>query len=242
MKKISKNNHIFKTKTKPPKKCLVLIFDLENSSSFFSHPDVQSYIPKFLNYVFDCMSVLINGGKAYWDENHKQYKPFAEPRAWKFLGDGALYLWPYELLEEIVNPEFFINRLRTLKLKFHDVVLKCFEEVPVIHLPQKIRFGLTVGSVTELDYSNSQKHEYVGYCINLASRLQGYCRELGLIVSARLVLTPEQLERNSLIKVVTKNLKGFPNEPVYVDKLEYNNLDNEIKENLFDEFIFRISK
>ena len=49
-----------------PKHGIAMIYDLEGFSRFFNQPDVQDYVPKFLNLVSEALSIAIYGGKAYW--------------------------------------------------------------------------------------------------------------------------------------------------------------------------------
>ena len=229
----------FKPQASPATQALVLTFDLEGFSRFFSQPDVHYYVPRFLNRVFDAVSIVINGGKDYWTPNISQVKPFLIPVHQKFLGDGALYIWTFKKgIKEFKDNELknttFINMVWNLKKFFGNVVKACSDDVPVVDLPERIRFGVTAGSVYKLTYSQSNRNEYIGYCINLASRLQSYCRELGFIASARIGLPQKILDKYGYIKVIAKNLKGFPKEIVIVDKKEFNELSEEIKEELFD--------
>lgn len=169
------NDINFKSEASHPIQALVLIFDLSGFSKFFSQPDVNQYVPKFLNRIFNCMSIIINGGDAYWgDTNDRKYTPFLPPVHQKFLGDGALYIWTFhkglaELDEKAESEEkiiHFVNRLWIIKNSFEKVLAKCSEDVPVIDLPNKIRFGLSAGSVYKLTYANSTQSEYIGYPIN----------------------------------------------------------------------------
>lgn len=140
-----------------------------------------------------------------------------------------------EFEEKSPDIMYFVNRLWNLKNKFSNVLEHCKDEVPVVDLPNRIRFGLSAGSVYKLTYANSTQTEYIGYPINLASRLQGYCRDLGFIASARINMKEKTLSEHGYLKVIAKNLRGFPKEIVIVDKNEYDGLDPKIKEELFEE-------
>jgi len=128
-----------------------------------------------------------------------------------------------------------VNRLWNLKNNFGKILSKCSDEVPVVDLPKKIRFGLAAGSVYKLTYEDSNKEEFIGYCINLASRLQAYCRDLGFIASARIGIPMSILKKHGYIKVVATKLKGFPKEIVIVDELEYKELEEKVRTELFEE-------
>jgi class 3 adenylate cyclase len=216
---------------------LVLIGDLEGFSRFFNQPDVNDYVSKFLNHVFEAVNVCLAGGEAYWSED-KTYLPLEiQPSHVKFLGDGAMYIWTMDSHSSDFSQltiQRLCNRLWHLKHGFNKVLIKSADDVPVFDLPPRIRFGLARGTVFELRHKNSAQTEYIGFCINLASRLQTYCPQLGFIASARLGLAKSILEKNNYIKVVAKKIKGFSNEIVIVAKAEFNRLDQEIKEELFD--------
>jgi class 3 adenylate cyclase len=229
----------FKPEASHPTQALVLLFDLGGFSKFFSQPDAHLYVPKFLNRIFNCVSLIINGGQRFWLQDDSMRKPFLLPVHQKFLGDGALYIWTFqkgmkEFDEKSQDIILFINELWNLKNTFSNVLEHCKDEVPVVDLPNRIRFGLAAGSVYKLTYENSTQTEYIGYPINLASRLQGYCRDLGFIASARINMKEKTLSKHGYLKVIAKNLKGFPKEIVIVDEKEYEKLDPKIREELFE--------
>jgi len=232
-------NKLFRDTASYPEQALVLMFDLEEFSKFFSQPDVHTYVPKYLNHILECMNIIISGGIAYWDKDDKGeaevFGAMPEPIHTKYLGDGMLYIWKYNDFsrENLIR---FVNRLWNFKINFNEILLKCSEDVPVIDIPQKIRFGISAGSIYRLIYKNSKNDEYIGYSINLASRLQNYCKELGFIFSGRVNPIKKDVEEFNYLKVVATKLRGFPSEIVYVDKSEFEELDTEIKKDLFQEF------
>ena len=152
------------------------------------------------------------------------------------MGDGALYI----ILPPAGTREFSVscltglaNNLWNLKRSFSEVVLKALDDVPVAELPRRIRFGLSRGPVYELKKPGTRNSEYIGFSINLASRLQNYCPDLGFIASARLMIPNNHLERNGYTKVIATNLRGFSNEVVIVDRNEYEGLDDNSRNSLF---------
>ena len=220
-----------------PKNGLALIYDLEGFSRFFNQPDVQEYVPKFFNEVSRAVSTAIFGGDAYW--NDQEYKPLVgmTPIHEKFTGDGALYLWTTNRDESMSSSfiQYLCNRLWNLKTDFTRVIDKASDQVPVMDVPQRIRFGLARGTIYELRRKHTSQREYIGFCINLASRLQKYCPDLGFIASARIGLAESVLKDSSYMKVVAKQIKGFPREIVIVDSDEFEALDPETKDRYFDE-------
>jgi len=218
---------------------LALIYDLEGFSKFFNQPDVQDYVPKFLNHLSQAMSVVLLGGKAYWDSAtpHK-YDPLPAPIHEKFLGDGMLYVWRLKRNQLDFDPNFIgmlCNRLWNLKDGFHEVLKQAAADVPVLDLPTRIRFGVARGTIYELTRASGTNKEYIGFCINLASRLQKCCTDLGFIVSARLGLPDKMLAEYEYKRVVATKIRGFPEEIVIVDKEEYKALAEDQRTSLFRE-------
>jgi len=228
---------MFQKEAGAPEGAIVLIFDLEGFSKFFGQADIHYHVTKFLNRVFECFETIINGGNAHWLKGKPELQPFQQPIHQKFLGDGALYVWTYKKQEDDEVKEKYIHFLNNLwdfkanYLRFLDTI---YDEIPLFDIPKRIRVGLASGSVYKLDYSEEGESEYIGYCINLASRLQGYCRELSFMASARIGYTSSFLEEHGYTKVVAKKIAGFPKEIIIVKKHEYEALDEQIKNELFE--------
>jgi class 3 adenylate cyclase len=204
-----------------PRRGLVVVYDLEGFSRFFNQPDVQEYVPLFINHVSEVISRCIyEGGTDYWAHN-KPLDPLPSlPVHEKYLGDGAMYIWleagENRISEKLVTT--LCNRLWNLKRNFKGIVEAASDMLPVVDVPSRIRFGVAGGTIYELDRKNSSAHEYIGFCINLASRLQKYCPELGFIASARVGLPQATLKTNKYVKAVARAIRGFPREVVIVDK------------------------
>jgi class 3 adenylate cyclase len=228
----------FQAKASRAKHGLVMIYDLEGFSRFFNQPDVHDYITKYLNHINEAISICINGGTQYWIEGDEQEgKAFLQPVHVKFMGDGALYIWVAPEGKDF-ETDFIVslmNRMWSLKHRFYNVIKKCADDVPVFELPKRIRFGFARGTIYELMYQGGRQKEYLGICINLASRLQKYCSDLGFIASARVQLPQHILQEHTYKKVVASDLKGFPKEIVLVDIDEFEALDKGIRAELFEE-------
>lgn len=215
-----------------------MICDVEGFSRFFNQPDVNGYVAKYLNHVLEAVDVCICGGSPYWLEDAQEYEPLMlQPSHVKFLGDGVMLIWTPDAKNQDFSLCFLnklCNRLWHLKNNFNRVLSRCADTVPVFDLPPKIRFGLARGTVYKLQQRHSTRTEYIGFCINLASRLQKYCPQLGFIASARLSLPASMLEDSCYVKVVAKKIPGFSSEIVIVDKDEFERLDQATKADLFD--------
>lgn len=219
-----------------PLKGLALICDLSGFSKFFNQPDVNEYVPKFINRISEVLSVNMFGGLAYWLKNPTTIGGLTPPIHEKFLGDGGMYLWRLSSTKDPkdLNIQILCNRLWHVQNRFPEILKKCYEEIPVVDLPQKIRFGLAAGTIYELQRKDNTQKEYIGFCINLASRLQKYCSDLGFIASARIGLSDSDLAKYEYIKVVAKQIKGFPREIVIVDKNEFEGLEKTLSASLFE--------
>lgn len=229
----------FQTRASRPKNGIVLFFDLEGFSRFFNQPDVNEYVTKFLNHVYAAVGTCISGGPAYWDQkNSKDYTSLSiQPIHVKFMGDGALYIWtPTHPGAEFSSAfiSLLLNRLFNLKLWFPSVLEQCAQDVPVIDLPSRIRFGLARGTIFELRHQGKNQKEFIGFCLNLASRLQSYCRSLGFIASARIGMSQEGMKKYGYKKVIAKKIAGFSPEIVIVDAEEFDRLDDVERNELFD--------
>lgn len=231
----------FDPKASRAKHAIALIYDLEGFSRFFNQPDVQDYVPRFLNHISNVFQTILLGGVAYWLTTEEQpdepMTRLSAPIHEKFLGDGALYVLTPPGAVGSFTDDFVIhlcNRLWNLQNYFEVVLRRAADEVPVFELPKRIRFGLARGTVYELTCRRTARKEYIGFCINLASRLQKYCPELGFIASARVGLPEEILKKHAYRKVVATQIRGFPKEIVIVDKDEFEELDLDTRETLFE--------
>lgn len=229
----------FEYRASRPKRAIVLFFDLGGFSNFLNQPDVHEYVPRYINRVMEAMAICFFGGTDYWVPKPSEERALAiSPIHEKYVGDGALYIWTPPRGEAEFSEIFLINlinRLWNTKKFFGEINKRCLEDVPVVDLPPKIRFGLAKGSVYELAVQGSSRKEYIGFCINLASRLQKYCPELGFIASARLEIPQTLLDKHGYIRVVASSIRGFPKEIVILDKNEYDGLEPQRRESLFED-------
>jgi class 3 adenylate cyclase len=243
----------FKDKASFPRHSLVLLFDIEGFSRFFSQPDVEIYVPRLLNHVFRFVSLAIHGGPAPWVDTPGNWPgtqcpwPIASggavtwpalpaPQHSKFLGDGALYIWNIGHDKHALTPNHMQDlffRLSVLRRSFPALVGKLADDIPVANIPLNIRFGMAAGTVYTLHYAYNARTEYMGYAINLASRLQKYCPEIGFIASARVEIPNPQLQKIGFSKVIARKLKGFPREVVIVRRAAFDQLPADRRDALF---------
>ena len=217
---------------------IALIFDLGGFSKFFNQPDVHTYIPIYLNHVRRCVETIFLGSKTGWRTGENQISPplIPLPVHRKFLGDGFLYIWtPKKDSDELTNAfvQVLCADLWKLQKDFYLVNRACSDDVPVYELPETIRFGLARGTVFELSMEKTKSREYIGVCINLASRLQKYCPGLNFLASARLGFPERELSAQGYTRIVATKIKGFPKEILIVDREEYEALPEETRADLF---------
>jgi class 3 adenylate cyclase len=178
-----------------------------------------------------------HGGEDYWCEEPEKLEPLVpNPIHEKYLGDGAMYVW-LNSERKPIDQKFVTgvcNRLFNLKIGFNEIIKAASDLLPVVDIPGRIRFGVARGTIYELRQQNSTTREYIGFCINLATRLQKYCPELGFIASARIGLPQTILDEFGYIKVVATQLKGFTREVVIIDKDEWAALGPASRERLFE--------
>jgi len=216
---------------------IAVIWDLAEFAKFFNQADIHRYVPQYINIVLDSVERCFFGGETYWVKDGGVIKPLDQlPVQRKFMGDGALYIWHAGDECGDFSSTFRValsNRLWNLKSFFSNVNKRALSKLPVAALPARIRFGVASGTIHELTVAGSQEKEYIGVCINLASRLQKYCPDLGFIASARLDIHNSVLKENSYKRVIATAIRGFPNEIVIVDRDEYRELSQSQKKRLF---------
>lgn len=218
---------------------LALIFDISGFTKFYNKPDVHYYMTSYINHIIDCMEVNIWGGEVYWTEDNKKIPPLKLlPTMRKFLGDGMLYVWEDSEDRLISNSPTLknnlINRLWNLQNNFYKINKKLMENIPIGDLPSTVKFGIAQGTIFKLEEADGTT-DYIGPCINLASRLVKYCAEINFIASARLDLPNGKLEEDGYFRIIAKELRSFENEIVIIDKTDYENIGNADKKRLFQE-------
>lgn len=224
-----------------PSTGLALVFDVSGFTNFFNKPDIQDYITNYINSIIDCVEICIWGGEAFWvdkGDNAREVPPMdIKPSLRKFLGDGVLYVWEEDerkLLSKGAVKVSLLNMLWNVQDGMNVINNSIMEYMPIADLPRTIKFGIAQGSIYKLT-ENSGDIDYIGPCINLASRLVKYCPGLNFMASSRLKIGKEYLDRHGYIKIIAKELRSFEKEIVIIDKDDYERLSPEEKERLFEE-------
>jgi class 3 adenylate cyclase len=222
-------------------------------NSRMSASEGRDVIHKYLRQMFSALNTCIHGGditvhdpywlthreRVSWEIAGAEYRGIAEPNHFKFQGDGALYVWENLAPDKRV---LLVQRLLGLRRGFAKIRHNCASQIRPIAvivdaLPAAIRFGLSWGPLVRLAYKNNpentatarQYFEYVGYDVNLAARLEGYCKKdphkkgLGFVASHRVWsgIPVQSIRKNGLLRLRAVCLKGCEAEDVLVDESEY---------------------
>jgi class 3 adenylate cyclase len=142
------------------------VFDLSGFTSFCNHADaylaVPDYLSRFLDWLFEAVRKRLTA-----KEYTKNSALWAElPFLAKFLGDGVLFLWDTVNMDDnlVCNIVVSLNHICDhYKRSFYPQVKRQVAEPPKV-----LRCGIARGRV----FSVGNGEDYVGSCINLASRLQ----------------------------------------------------------------------
>ena len=145
---------------------IAAVFDLEGFTNFCKQIEPHLSVPVFLRQFLDWM---MNQMKA--EMLHKEYPEGVSlwgplPFFVKFMGDGLLVLWNVSRPDE--------NARRNIIVTGREICLRYSSEfypqldAQVSDPPAVLRCGLARGTV----YSVGNGNDFVGSCINMASRLQ----------------------------------------------------------------------
>jgi class 3 adenylate cyclase len=149
-----------------PCEALAAIFDLQGFTSFCSQIDphlvLPIYLDRFLTWLFRVVSEEFKIGDS--DSDVLLWSPL--PFFAKFLGDGVLFLWECSDLDLV--------DLGNIVVSLCDVCMKYRQEFSplaadeFVHAPSRLRCGIARGQVVPIGNGK----DFVGPCINVASRLQ----------------------------------------------------------------------
>lgn len=174
------------------------IIDLEGFTSFCSQPDNHRKLAHFLNLVFAKASHSLQAANVD-----------VAPIHFKFLGDGALYIWRLENQDAKALCRKIVLGFHNLYRTFPEEIVDELEELGALCVPRRIRVGIAQGELTELRTQDNSDPEYVGFSINLAARLQHYCPAIGFFIASGVSLADDFLEEYSLIRARPKPIRGM---------------------------------
>ena len=201
------------------------IFDLEGFTNFCKQTDPQLSVPVFLSeylkWIFneikqETMHKHGLNGYALWHDL---------PILIKFMGDGLLVIWNTKNIDEIYQRNI-IHSMNNITMKYIKTFLPKIKRM-VSDPPSALRCGISKGNI----YSVGNGNDFVGPCINLASRLQKL-PYLTFSFSARGFNIEngwkEGVKKDWLSK--TFNIRGMANqELIYIKKDEFDKIPEDEK-------------
>lgn len=205
------------------------IFDLEGFTNFCKQIDPQLAVPEylsdFLNWIFEeIRKELIE--KTY-PEGYTTWSDL--PFLAKYLGDGILFLWDTEGMDDTEIQNVVISLFEVCKKytkEFYPIISK-----KIIAPPTKLRCGIARGAI----YSVGNGNDFVGPCINMSARLQKL-NSLTFCFSRR-GIDPSQMSEIYCSDFIVKrvNIRGIgEDELVCMHKKEYEGLSKEDQEKFLD--------
>jgi len=140
---------------------------LEGFTDFCNQIDPQLVIPEFLDCFLSWLFQKIE--ESFTESIDKEVVTIwgSLPFFGKFTGDGALFLWDTDLSmgqSGIGNITISLRHIcEQYQTEFHPKISK-----EIAKVPKKLRVGIARGQVLSIGDNN----DFVGPCINMASRLQ----------------------------------------------------------------------
>jgi class 3 adenylate cyclase len=206
----------------------VVSLDLAGFSNFCnqSEPSVAITVPGLIKRTFDSLNEFFNEEDESNSIFPKDDGKLPQPRFIKYTGDGALMFWLCPPKEQFSQQfcNFLVESMRSFQVKLSSQLPEWEKEWRIRKLPKKVRVGIATGIVYALRPPHSftsltDPCDYVGYCINLAVRLQSYCPALGFLVHGNLHSKSPGMRHLTAI-----NLKGTQEEPVAVFREDMRNV------------------
>lgn len=200
-------------------------FDLSGFTIFCSQVDPHLSLPRFLKEFLNWLFVEIKSRleiKSFEDE----IALFSElPFFAKFTGDGVLFLWNTKNMDMTMICNI-VTTLRDVCSKYNVDFMKKMRK-HLSHVPRSLRCGVARGMVCSV----GNRQDYVGPCINIASRLQKLSA-LGFCFSKRGIDFEEGMPKETAEQYVVKSMsiRGVgEDELVVVRKLLFEKLSEEDK-------------
>jgi class 3 adenylate cyclase len=212
---------------------ICVIFDLEGFTRFCNQIDPDLVIPVFLKKYLDWFFVQIQNEtkNREYDEGIRTWHDL--PFLIKFMGDGLLVLWDIANLDFTAQGNIIVSSL-VITQKYPADFLPKIKKI-VVDPPNKLRCGITKGKV----YSVGDGQDYVGQCINFASRLQKMPGATFAFSNRGIDLEEafknESVRARFIEKVIEARGIG-ENELVYILKDEFDAMDETDKQRYRDVF------
>lgn len=181
-----------------PLEAVCAIFDLEGFTSFCGQLDPHLVIPEFLNAFLDWIYGQIRKEMVGEETTHGSLPIYHHPPLLhKFLGDGLMLLWDHAAMRPHELGNLLIN-LNTIVVEYQSDFVPRVKR-SVANPPPRLRCGVARG----VAYSVGNAADYVGPCINLASRLQKLAG-LTFVFSRRGINYEKEMNEQAAAFYVTK--------------------------------------
>jgi len=214
------------------KSVVCAFFDLQGFSKFCNKEDSGQIIPKFLNKYLDWFfhQILEETKCKEYNEGIATYHDL--PFFVKFLGDGLMILWDISDIDESskILGNIILSTLGITE-KYSNIFLPDIRN-EVGNPPSKLRCGIAKGSVYSV--GNNDGQDFVGTCINKASRLQNLP---GITFAFSNVGITGEAFKSDEERFIKKHVdvRGIgEDELISILKNEYDNLDREQKKTYTD--------
>jgi hypothetical protein len=197
---------------------LAAVFDLEGFTAFSNQIDphlvIPEYLSEFLQWLFSSISEVFKEGEKSGRVTIWGSLPFYA----KFLGDGILFLWDTSYSGGVTGIGNIVIRLYRICMDYVNVFLPEISR-KVVKPPGVLRCGIARGQVISI----GNGEDYVGSCINLASRLQKIS-QLSFAVSRRGFDVNRCLPKTSAEMFILKkaSIRGIGDEElIYIERDEF---------------------
>jgi hypothetical protein len=147
------------------KNAIAAVFDITGFTKFCNQVDAYMEIPRFLNYFLKWFFSCIIQGFTEEDDGEKSTFWAELPMLVKFLGDGLLLVWDSKRITSDLDCRLvatLYNICNAYSRDFYPQVSQIINKPPGI-----LRCGVARGRV----FSIGNGRDFVGHCINNASRL-----------------------------------------------------------------------
>ena len=206
---------------------IAAIFDLSGFTDFCNQIDEHLVVPEYLSLFLEWLFNEIKN-ESVREMTKGDYYLFNQlPFYSKFLGDGVLFLWDTKDLHLTSIGNIFI--LLTAVINSYKNKFLPANENKFSKMPNMLRCGASRGDVISIGDGS----DFVGPCINVASRLQKLST-LSFAFSKRGININKCFTKAAVDSFVTKkvNIRGIgDDEIVIIDKKDFDELPKEEKNN-----------
>jgi hypothetical protein len=147
------------------KSAIAAVFDISDFTRFCNQVDAYMELPRFLNYFLKWFFACIVQGLTEEDDGEKSTFWADLPMLVKFLGDGLLIVWNSQRMNSAQACRLvatLYNICKAYNRDFYPQINTIISKPPSV-----LRCGIARGRV----FSLGGGRDYVGHCINNASRL-----------------------------------------------------------------------